>query len=530
MAVLAGMAALVISGCGAGSESALITNLDSTSNWGGQYYSDSDSEKHEPQDVIPEAYYSDEERISKLASAMYNGGEFDGLSTDGMFKTNGQATTGSSNGTGSSSTGGTNQSSGSGSNTGSGGGSTGGNNTGNNTVSGNNATPTPTPTPTPTGNKTSNTDIKPMEVIFYDIGQGDCTLVKCDGHTLLIDCGDTNKGSEVRLKLLQKENVDSLDFLMLTHPDSDHIGGAASVIDNVDIDAIWMSSYTKTNDVYTKLMDTINRKNVYYYTPKPGNEYHVGDAVVKVIAPTNTYDNPNDSSLGIIIEHGDNRFLFAGDATTNAEADILKSGANISANVYKVNHHGSASSTSQAFLDAVNPTYGVISCGKNNDYGHPTKDVLDKLKAKNVSVFRTDEQGTIRATSDGANITWNVEPSTTWAAGTGTTQTYGEQAHAQKSATPTPTPTPTSTPFVVNNVDTPSDLNRSLPSTTPSSFEGITNEPGGKYVLNTHTMKFHNKDCKDVSRIDAENRIDTNLSASEITSKGFDACQHCNPR
>ncbi|MBR5944072.1 MAG: MBL fold metallo-hydrolase, partial [Lachnospiraceae bacterium] len=232
-----GISALVFSGCGTGSESALISNLDSTSNWGGQYYSDNDSEIYEPQDVIPEAYYSDEERIEKLASAMYNGGEFDGLSTDGMFKSTGQTNIGNSSGNGSS-----------------------GMPTSTATPTPTStATPTPTTTltptptvkPTPTGDKTSNTDIKPMEVIYYDIGQGDCTLVKCDGHTLLIDCGDTNKGSEVRLKLLQKENVDSLDFLMLTHPDSDHIGGAASVIDNVDIDAIWMSSYTKTNDLYT---------------------------------------------------------------------------------------------------------------------------------------------------------------------------------------------------------------------------------------------------------------------------------------
>lgn len=530
-----GISALIISGCGASSESALISNPGSNGGIGGQYISEQNSAENlsvsnEPQDVIPEAYYSDDERIAKLAAAMYNGGEFEGSETGGNFRT---PSASNSTPSGTSSTAGGSTSTPSPTPTGTATPTPTGTGTPTPTPSGT-VTPTPTPKPTPSGNSKPNTDIAPMEVIFYDIGQGDCTLVKCDGHSLLIDCGETSKGSEVRLKLLQKQNVENLDFLMLTHPDSDHIGGAASVIDNVKIDAIWMSDFVKTNDVYTRLMDTIRRKDVYYYTPKVGNEYYLGDAVIKVIAPNNTYDNPNDSSVGIIIEHGKNRFLFAGDATTNAEADIIKNGLDISADVYKVNHHGSASSTSQAFLDAVNPTYAVISCGKNNDYGHPTKEVLDKLKAKNVSVFRTDEQGTVTVTSDGSNLTWSAEPSTTWAAGTGTAKTYGETAYAGGTPTPTPTPTPTSppasTPFIVNDVGNTGNMDRSLPTGTPSSFEGITNEPGGQYVLNTHTMKFHYKDCKDVSRIDAENRIDTNLSASDITAKGFSPCQHCKPR
>ncbi len=530
-----GISALIISGCGASSESALISNPGSNGSLGGQYISEQNREENlavsnEPQDVIPEAYYSDDERIAKLAAAMYNGTEFEGSETGGSFRTP-SASNSTPSGTSSTAGGSTSTPSPSPTSAGTATPTTTGTVTPTPTPSGT-VTPTPTPKPTPSGNSKPNTDIAPMEVIFYDIGQGDCTLVKCDGHSLLIDCGETSKGSEVRLKLLQKQNVENLDFLMLTHPDSDHIGGAASVIDNVKIDAIWMSDFVKTNDVYTRLMDTIRRKDVYYYTPKVGNEYYLGDAVIKVIAPNNTYDNPNDSSVGIIIEHGKNRFLFAGDATTNAEADIIKNGLDISADVYKVNHHGSASSTSQAFLDAVNPTYAVISCGKNNDYGHPTKEVLDKLKAKNVSVFRTDEQGTVTVTSDGSNLTWSTEPSTTWAAGTGTGKTYGEQAHAGATATPTPmptptpSPTPTSTPFIVNDVGDTGNMDRSLPNTSGSStvkrdLPEPEPGPGAVWIPTDGGKKYHKTpDCSGMT-----NPIQVSVHTAQ--EYGFTACKKC---
>ena len=125
----------------------------------------------------------------------------------------------------------------------------------------------------------------------------------------------------------------------------------------------------------------------------------------------------NSWSVGVLLQNGNHRFLFTGDAEEGAEQDILQNGIDISADVYKVAHHGSNTATSQAFLDAVHPTYAVISAGEGNSYGHPHAEVLNRLRAAGVSVFRTDEQGTIVASSDGTTLTWNMSPSESWQAG-----------------------------------------------------------------------------------------------------------------
>jgi len=270
-----------------------------------------------------------------------------------------------------------------------------------------------------------------MEIHYIDAGQSDATLITCDGHAMLIDCGDVDKGSLVRM-YLKKQGVSSLDYLLLTHSDADHIGGAPSVISNVGIKTLWMCRYAKENKVYSNLLNEIEYKSLKWSTPNVGEVYTLGSAKIYVIAPNGNYDNPNDSSVGVIVEHGENRFLFAGDATTEAEKDILANGMDLSANVYHVSHHGSGSSTSKSFLDAINPTYAVISCGKDNSYGHPKAEVMNRLREKKIEIFRTDEQGTIVAVSNGKTINWSLAPSESWIAGEAKTSTYGEIVASEK--------------------------------------------------------------------------------------------------
>ena len=149
-------------------------------------------------------------------------------------------------------------------------------------------------------------------------------------------------------------------------------------------------------------------KNTYQVV---GETYTIGGAAFTIIAPNKEYGNDMNSwSVGVLLQNGNHRFLFTGDAEEGAEQDILQNGIDISADVYKVAHHGSNSATSQAFLDAVHPTYAVISAGEGNSYGHPHAEVLNRLRAAGVSVFRTDEQGTIVAASDGTTLTWNMSP------------------------------------------------------------------------------------------------------------------------
>ena len=148
-----------------------------------------------------------------------------------------------------------------------------------------------------------------------------------------------------------------------------------------------------------------------------GNTYSLGDASFEILGPVQEYDNANDSSICIKLIHGSNTFLFMGDATEVAEADILASGIDLHADVYKVSHHGSYTSSSEALLQAVKPTYAVISCGENNSYGHPHAGPLNRMRQMGIQLYRTDEQGTVIVTSDGNSLTWNCSPSDTWQAG-----------------------------------------------------------------------------------------------------------------
>lgn len=255
-----------------------------------------------------------------------------------------------------------------------------------------------------------------LEVHFIDVGQGDATLIKADGHAMLIDSGENDKGTAVQL-YLKKQGVDRLDYLVLTHTDSDHIGGADVIISKFEIGQIFLSDFKKDNKTYRELMDSMKNRNMTFSTPQVGAEYELGNTVFTIIAPNDTYDDPNNSSIALIVDYGENSFLFSGDCEEEAERDILENGMNLDVDVYQVGHHGSKSSSTEEFLDAMSPEYAVISCEEKNSYGHPHAKTLNNLRARGIRVFRTDEQGSIVAYSDGTDITWNCSPSDTWQAG-----------------------------------------------------------------------------------------------------------------
>lgn len=255
-----------------------------------------------------------------------------------------------------------------------------------------------------------------MEVHFIDVGQGDCTLVKCGGFSMLIDAGDDSKGTTVQ-NYLQKQGIEKLDYLILTHPDADHIGGAPVVITKFDIDTVFISNYEKDNKTYLKLIQALDDRQVPYSTPEVGDTYALGSAEFTILAPNGTYEEPNNASIAFLLRNGDNRFLFTGDAQEQAEKDIQKHTADIHADVYHVGHHGAKTSSSEAFLEEIQPEFAVISCEEGNSYGHPHAQTLNTLRSMGVKVFRTDEQGSIVAESDGKEIVWNCAPSETWQAG-----------------------------------------------------------------------------------------------------------------
>ena len=255
-----------------------------------------------------------------------------------------------------------------------------------------------------------------LEVHFIDVGQGDATLIKADGHAMLIDSGENDKGTAVQL-YLKKQGVEKLDYLILTHTDSDHIGGADVMITKFDIGQIFLSDFKKDNKTYRELMDSIKYRHMTFSTPEVGAEYELGGATFTIIAPNDTYEDANNSSLALILDYGENSFLFSGDCEEEAEQDILENGLSVDVDVYQVGHHGSKSSSTEQFLDAMSPEYAVISCAEGNSYGHPHARTLNNLRKRNIKVFRTDEQGSIIAFSDGKRITWNCSPSDSWQVG-----------------------------------------------------------------------------------------------------------------
>ena len=341
-----------------------------------------------------------------------------------------------------------------------------------------------------------------MEVHFIDVGQADSTLIKTNEHAMLIDCGADESGTKVQY-YLKKHGVDKLDYLILTHPDSDHIGGADVIITKFDIDKIFMSPFTKDNKWYSDIINAINYRGYSWSTPEVGSSYSLGDARFTVLAPNRTYEDPNNSSIALVLQYGDTRFLFTGDASEEAEADIVSNGLDISADVYKLGHHGSSSASTDAFLEKINPRYVVISCASGNEFGHPHEETMDRLKKYSPEIFRTDEQGTIIASSDGEKITWNHAPSTTWASGVQTAEEI---------------------PRIYNDImtlETTDDTaeepgSRSIPSSTT-------------YVLNTNTKKFHYPNCKSVNDMKPKNRQDVDWTRGECIREGYKPCGNCKP-
>ena len=244
-------------------------------------------------------------------------------------------------------------------------------------------------------------------VRFIDVGQGDCALISCDGMHLLIDGGPPDASSMV-YSILKRLNIDNLDYIIATHPDADHIGGISGALNYATCGVCYCS--TATND--TKTFSSMNRyladREVTLTVPNPGDSFTLGGATITFLGPTQQLEEINNNSLVCRLDYGNTSFLFTGDAELEEESLIISSGANLKADVLKVAHHGSSSSSSMSFLQKVNPSYAVISVGESNTYGHPTSEVLNDLTRIGATVLRTDELGSIVFHSDGSTLDYTA--------------------------------------------------------------------------------------------------------------------------
>ena len=256
-----------------------------------------------------------------------------------------------------------------------------------------------------------------LTVHFIDVGHGDAALITCGQHAMLVDCGKNIKGRMVS-DYVREQGVDRLDYLILTHPDNDHIGGAPVILEDFRIENILVSSYAKASSEYELLKSTLEQNNLETRVPVPGEEYTLGEAVFTILGPVEVFEDSNNSSIVFRLDFGERSFLFAGDQEKKAEKALLNQMAanaetgeliykNLQADVLKVGHHGKNDACGKKFLAAVDPEYAVISCGPDEGEMEPEEKLLERLYDSETTVLRTDEQGTIIVVCDKENLTWN---------------------------------------------------------------------------------------------------------------------------
>ena len=332
-----------------------------------------------------------------------------------------------------------------------------------------------------------------LRVSFVDVGQGDSEFIELpNGETLLIDAGTNETGADV-VNYIESLGYSSIDYVVGTHPHEDHIGGLDDVIRTFDVESVYMPKVTADTKTFEDVLDAVDEKGLTINTAKAGvTLVDVDGLSVKMLAPVlDEYDNTNDYSAVIRIVYDDTSFIFMGDAEQYAE-DLIT--GDVSADVLKVGHHSSSTSTGGAFLQRVSPSYAVISCGLDNSYGHPHTETIEKLGG--IPVFRTDEMGTIVATSDGSEISF---------------RTLGKSDTGNAAQ-----------PEATQETDT-----TAFPGYDEGSVsEGLDISDG--YILNTNSKKIHLPDCSAVDNMSDSNKAYTD-DYDQAISEGYTPCKICNP-
>ena len=262
-----------------------------------------------------------------------------------------------------------------------------------------------------TGSSQNTSDVTPstgtLKVHFIDVGQGDSILIQDGSHSMLIDAGENNQGKTVTA-YLNRQGISSLDYVIGTHPHSDHIGGLDDVLRSFEVKNVILPPVEHTTATFEDVLDAVADKGLTITKPVPGDTYELGQSHFTILGPAGNYgDELNDWSVGIRLTDGNHSFVMCGDAEQEAEQDMVNSGLTLSADVLKAGHHGSRTSSSPDFLKAVSPSWAVISCGKGNSYGHPHKETLEKYSKAGIQVLRTDELGTIIASSSPEALSWS---------------------------------------------------------------------------------------------------------------------------
>ncbi|HOB39344.1 MAG TPA: MBL fold metallo-hydrolase [Methanomassiliicoccaceae archaeon] len=320
-----------------------------------------------------------------------------------------------------------------------------------------------------------------LTLSVMDVGQGDSILISTsDGHAMLVDGGPADASGRV-FEAIRKAGIDKLDVLISTHPHADHIGGLACVLDGMPVGKVIDSGKVHTSKTYEGYLEKILTKDIPFALGRAGSSFVLGPATVKILWPSEPLaDNLNDCSVVVRVIYGKFSALLAGDIEAGSEQTLVRRKLLSPAVVLKVAYHGSDTSTTSAFLSVLRPAIAIIYAGAGNSYGHPTANVLARLKASGAKVYHTDTDGTVSVRSDGA--TWQVET---------------ERTDEKKAAVPAPLPEPAS-------------------------------GAGQKYYGSKNSDVFHYPWCKHVASIKPAN-LGVFASRQEAIDKGYRPCKVCKP-
>lgn len=251
-----------------------------------------------------------------------------------------------------------------------------------------------------------------LETHVLCVGNADCILVRQGDSNLLIDAGERGDAQTI-LDYLNAHGVKKLDLVIATHPHADHIGSMATVLRSLPVGQFIMAfmpeKKTPTSSVYLSMLEALDEQSIPVAEAAPGMTFPLGDAQVQLLAPIRESEDANNMSVVSYITFGSTHFLFTGDAEKGVEDEILAAGFPVAADVLKVGHHGSNTASGEAFLRRVAPTYAVITCGEGNSYGHPHKEVLQRLKQLGITICRSDVLGDMVFVSDGTAVTMTSE-------------------------------------------------------------------------------------------------------------------------
>ena len=346
-----------------------------------------------------------------------------------------------------------------------------------------------------------------FEIHFIDVGQADAALVLCDGEALLID-GGNKEDSSLIYAYLKEHGIEHLTAIVCTHGHGDHVGGLAGALNYATVGTAYCSVTEYDSAAFRNFVKYLDQQGKTITVPEPGDTFTIGAASATVIGPLSPSDEPNNQSIVLMIQYGSTRFLFTGDAELEEENEILDAGYDIKCDLLKVGHHGSQSSTGYRWLREAAPAYAVISVGTDNSYGHPTEDVLSRLRDAEVTVYRTDLQGHIICSSDGSTLSFrterNSDADTLAGAGEGSVHTAATEAYETD-----------------NN---PSDNGPSAEDPEVSESSSAV-----KFVCNTNTMKFHYPDCSSVDQMAEHNKWETDTPRDDLIAQGYSPCGRCDP-